>query len=40
MNPLRLNLDITSKISDTMGEEKSPFNLGDWGSDISEIEDF
>ena len=26
-------------IRDTMLEEKSPFNLGDWDSDISKIED-
>ena len=39
MNPLRLNLDIPSKIRGTMGEENSPFNLDDWGSDISGIED-
>ena len=39
MNPLRLNLDIPSKIRGAMGEDKSAFNLDDWDSDISEIED-
>lgn len=39
MISLRLNLDIPSKIRGAMGEEKSAFNLDDWDSDISEIED-
>ena len=39
MNPLRLNLDIPSKIRGAMGEDESGFNLDDWDSDISEIED-
>jgi hypothetical protein len=39
MNPLRLNLDIPSKIRGAMGDDDSAFNLGDWNTDVSEIED-